>query len=1000
MKTPFLPHILSTSILSLFASIPSFAQPVWIKAPSEIKSNSVTFTRELELSVPVKSAFLRVATSRNGSVAVNGQSVGAVPGRIDISSLLKPGKNMLSITAEDRKDTPPQLVLEATLEMADGSKQVLESDTRGWMVLGKGQAKGGPQPAVVSRAYTADNDVLSLFPPVVTAAADVQVPKGFKVELLYRVPKLEQGSWVAMTEDPQGRIICGDQYGDLYRVTPAPQGTKDAEAETKVEALQTGVTGVHGLIYAFDSLYAMVGEGPQKGIFRLRKSKTGDGFDAAQLLVPLEGSGEHGPHSFQVSPDGKSLFFCAGNHTKPPAKIDHVRGAKAWNEDLLLPRMWDANGHAKGILAPGGYIAKIDPDGGNLEIYCYGFRNEFDFAFNINGDLFSYDADMEWDIGSPWYRPTRINLANSGGEFGWRSGAGKWPTYYQDSLPAAIDIGPGSPTGVVSGVGAKFPARYQKAIFANDWTYGTMYAIHLTPEGAGYRATKEEFATGKPLSLTDVIIRKKDGAMYFAIGGRRNQSALYRVVYTGSEATAPVKPDELPKEAKLRREMEALHVDGTGPESVSKAWPHLSSEDRFLRYAARVAIEKQPPSAWAQKALGEKDPQAAIEALLALARVGESSFQPQILEALTALNYGKIPANLRLPLLRTWQVALIRGGKPSTEVCSKLAAQLDPLFPQKDAYENRELLQLLVFLDSKTVVSKAVAMMQTMGDDHEEIASQSLLDRNDRYAGALKMASESRPNRQQMTFAYTLRNATAGWTPELRKAFFEWFPKTAPWKGGNSFSKFIENIRTESLEKVSDEKERLALNELSKKPMAKPANLVMPKGPGKAYTVEDIVELAKNGLHSRDFERGKAMYATTQCSTCHHFAQEGGNIGPDLTGAGNRYSVKDLAESLVEPSKVISDQYSFQEITKKDGSVVIGRIIGEENGKYLVMTNPFAPDATAQVIVNEVASRKEYGISPMPPGLINMLGTDELLDLVAYLFSGGNPNDKAFKKAQ
>ncbi|MEY5026412.1 MAG: hypothetical protein RLZZ244_1940, partial [Verrucomicrobiota bacterium] len=579
---------------------------------------------------------------------------------------------------------------------------------------------------------------------------------------------------------------------------------------------------------------------------------------------------------------------------------------------------------------------------------------------------------------------------------GWRSGAGKWPTYYPDSLPALVDIGPGSPTGVTSGLGAKFPTRYQNAIFVNDWTYGTMYAIHLTPSGAGYKAEKEEFASAKAFSLTDVVIRPQDGAMYFAIGGRRNQSALYRVTYTGSESTAPAQPDPLPREALLRREMEALHVDGTGPEAIEKAWPHLASGDRFLRFAARVAVEKQPAAKWAEKALAEQNPQAAIEALIALARVGDKALQPQLLESLSRLDYKKIDPALRLPLLRAWQLAFTRMGKPAPEVCAKLAKKLDPLFPQKDASENRELLQLLVFLDSNTVVSKAVAMMQTLGDDHEEIASTSLLSRNSHYATAVAATSASRPNKQQIAFAYTLRNATAGWTPELRKEFFGWFPKTGPWKGGNSFAKFIQNIRNDALEKVTDAAERLALDELSKKPAAQLANLVMPKGPGKAYSIDDIVELTKGGLKGRNFEQGKAMYATTQCATCHLFAGEGGNIGPDLTGASSRYSFRDLAESIVEPSKVISDQYSFQEIEKKDGSIVIGRVLAEENGKYLVMTNPFAPDATTQVPVADVAARKEYGISPMPPGLVNMLGQEELLDLIAYLFSGGNPKDKAF----
>ena len=85
----------------------------------------------------------------------------------------------------------------------------------------------------------------------------------------------------------------------------------------------------------------------------------------------------------------------------------------------------------------------MDPDGKNLELFCYGFRNEFDIAFDLSGELFTYDADMEWDIGSPWYRPTRVNHCVSGADYGWRSGSGKWPNYYPDSLPTTLDIGPG-----------------------------------------------------------------------------------------------------------------------------------------------------------------------------------------------------------------------------------------------------------------------------------------------------------------------------------------------------------------------------------------------------------------------------------------------------------------------------------------------------------------------------------------------------------------------------
>ena len=40
-------------------------------------------------------------------------------------------------------------------------------------------------------------------------------------------------------------------------------------------------------------------------------------------------------------------------------------------------------------------------------------------------------------MNTPWYRPTRVCMAADGADFGYRNGAGKWPTYYyrQHSRP-------------------------------------------------------------------------------------------------------------------------------------------------------------------------------------------------------------------------------------------------------------------------------------------------------------------------------------------------------------------------------------------------------------------------------------------------------------------------------------------------------------------------------------------------------------------------------------
>ena len=172
----------------------------------------------------------------------------------------------------------------------------------------------------------------------------------------------------------------------------------------------------------------MVNEKPDKGLWRLQDTDSDDQFDKASWISKCNGRGEHGTHGIVLAPDGKSIYFSNGNHTSLPENMMYRRPV-AIGEDHLITRLWDANGHAKNSFAPGGYVCKSDPDGKNVELIAGGFRNQYDIAFDANGELFTFDSDMEWDMGSPWYVPTRINHIVSGGDYGWRSGAGRWPSY-------------------------------------------------------------------------------------------------------------------------------------------------------------------------------------------------------------------------------------------------------------------------------------------------------------------------------------------------------------------------------------------------------------------------------------------------------------------------------------------------------------------------------------------------------------------------------------------
>ena len=139
------------------------------------------------------------------------------------------------------------------------------------------------------------------------------------------------------------------------------------------------------------------------------------------------------------------------------------------------------------------------------------------------------------------------------------------------------------------------------------------------------------------------------------------------------------------------------------------------------------------------------------------------------------------------------------------------------------------------------------------------------------------------------------------------------------------------------------------------------------------------------------------MFAAVLCHPCHTMREEGGSIGPDLTQLGTRFSAKDMLVHIVDPNKEVSDQYAATVLVLKDGSSVLGRVAREDDEKYYISQNPYAPDVLREVPKRDVTSTKLSRISLMPPGLINRLDNEELKDLIAYLMAGGNKDSQVYK---
>ena len=821
-----------------------------------------------------------------------------------------------------------------------------------------------------------------------TPVESISAKDGFKVELLFTVPKEKFGSWVNLCVDDKNRIIASDQFGGLYRF-PAPKMGQNLKAST-IEKVPADIRAANGLLWAFGGLYVAVNDYERKmdsGVYKLTDSNGDDKLDKVEKLRVMQARGDHGVHALILSPDKKSIYLITGNNTTP-TEAQTSRVPRDWGEDHLLPRMPDGRGHNRGRLAPAGIIYKMSPDGKDWEIVSSGYRNIFDGGFNLDGELFTYDADMEYDFNTPWYRPTRICHATSGSMYGWRNGTGKRPEFYPDTLPASVNIGPGSPTGTTFGYGAKFPEKYQKAMYALDWSWGKIYAVHLQPDGSSYKGTKETFITGSPLPVADAIIHPGDGAMYFVIGGRKVQSGLYRVTYEGKEKTNPyihkTQPGDL---TVLRRKLETLHV-GSNPKALELAWPHVDHSDRFVRWAALMSIQRLPVKQWSSQALKEKDHGKRANLLLSLAKASgidpfhrtptdppvDSKMGQKIINSLLQIKWDRLETAEQLTFVRAYQVAMVRFGKPDKETAQKIVQQLDPRFPDESFEMNWLLCETLSFLEAPSVAQKGIALLM-----------------------------EAPTQEEQMEYARSLRTLKTGWNNKLRTHYFNWFLKASNYRGGASFSKFIEFIRNDAVASLSTQEKQDLSDLLKKKAESKsPAEIMAQAMAGRTFVkqwkFEELSAATEKGLEGRNFHKGRKMFAAGGCFACHRFGNKGGMNGPDLTGSGGRYSPHDLLEQIMYPSKEINEQFVPTFVKMKNGDVHTGVVVNLNGDRVTLNTDLYNPNQRTSVVRAEIESMGPSPVSPMPPGLLNMMEKEEVMDLLAYVLSGGKPNHDFFQK--
>lgn len=812
---------------------------------------------------------------------------------------------------------------------------------------------------------------LALSSDGVASPVSISALPGYAVEMVRQAGPGE-GSWISLAFDPKGRMVVAREDKGLLRMT------LDAErkAVAKVETINADLLECRSLLFAHGALY--VSANNSRGIYRLKDTNGDDTFDEVKLLKKLEGGVGHGRNGLALGKDGK-IYLACGNNVRVSPDISPLSPYRNPQQDRLLPCIWNEFLFDSDAKPPCGHILRFDAEGKTWELVAGGFRNPYDLAVNPDGDMFTYDADMEWDAGASWHRPTCVMHVVPGGEYGWRQETNLWPNFFADALPRVVDIGLGSPTGVAFGTGSSFPPQYQRALFILDWAYGRIIAVHLTPRDSSYVGRAEVFVKGKPLNLTDLAFGS-DGAMYFTVGGRSTQSAIYRVRWTGEKPAPedPIGPDyELGKRAQRERELRERrrNLEGLAASDEAKplddAWDSLAHSDPLLQSAARIAIENRPPVKLGKIADRPMLPRQeylekrrrAME-LLALARTAEPAESKTVYDGLASvLETGRLGANeTQIIVLRALELAFIRLGAEDEDK-NRFRKKLEACYPAGTFPENYLLCELLVYLDSPKVI-----------------------------APTLKLLAAAKKQEEQMFYIYTLRNLDHGWSLNQRLEFLAAVKRMDRYEGSSYMQRFVGFIRSDVLASMSESEQRelaplIAMLGKSDEPVL-PA--VMNRPHFREWTMEEVLAvLDKAKDQPRDLDHGRQIFAAALCSRCHRLRGKGGTIGPDLAGAAARYSRRDLVDAIVYPSRVMDEKYRDTRVLTIDGEVVVGQLAGGNKEQLYFSTSPFEPAQITRIRRDSIETRQPSSVSPMPTGLLNTLTEEEILDLMAWVESGG-----------
>ena len=163
------------------------------------------------------------------------------------------------------------------------------------------------------------------------------------------------------------------------------------------------------------------------------------------------------------------------------------------------------------------------------------------------------------------------------------------------------------------------------------------------------------------------------------------------------------------------------------------------------------------------------------------------------------------------------------------------------------------------------------------------------------------------------------------------------------------------------------------------------------------WKFDDLNGAVAEMMHDRSFETAKNLFKVANCVACHKMNGEGFEVGPDLTKIDPKKNSREhILQSLIEPSKEIAEKYQSNTFILDSGKIVTGMVVEESATQVRVLIDPLARAAPTVIDKDSIDERVKSPLSIMPKGLLSKLTEEEILDLVAYVFSKGDKKHMLF----